>query len=67
MATSSKANISETEIFSGFFILFLKSKLNLEILNKKYQSDSLSIKEFINCETGSYLNVQMSFMQHFHR
>ena len=41
-----------------FFIAFLKSTLNLEYLEKKYQSQSLSITEIINCETGSYLNVQ---------
>ena len=37
---------------------FLKSTLNLEYFEKKYQSQSLSITEIINCETGSYLNVQ---------
>ena len=44
--------------FSGFFIAFLKSALNLEYFEKKDQSYSLSITEIINCETGSYLNVQ---------
>ena len=44
--------------FSGFFIAFLKSTLNLEYLERKDQSHSLSITEIINCETGSYLNVQ---------
>ena len=43
---------------SQFFIVFLKSTLNLEYFEKKYQSYSLSITEIINCETGSYLNVQ---------
>ena len=42
--------------FSGFE--FLKSTLNLELFKKKDQSHSLSIKEIINCQTGSYLNVQ---------
>ena len=37
---------------------FLKSTLNLEYFEKKDQSKSLSITEIINCETGSYLNVQ---------
>ena len=58
MATSSKANISETENFYGFFIAFLKSTLNLEYFERKDQSQSLSITEIINWETGSYLNVQ---------
>ena len=43
MATSSKADISKTETFSGFFITFLKSTLNLEYFQKKDQSHSLSI------------------------
>ena len=41
-----------------FLIAFLKYTLNLEYFEKKYQSHSLSITEIINCETGSYLNVQ---------
>ena len=44
--------------FSGFFIVFVKSTLNLEYFEKKDQSQSLSNTEIINCETGSYLNVQ---------
>ena len=43
---------------SQLFIAILKSTLNLEYFEKKYQSHSLSITEIINCETGSYLNVQ---------
>ena len=43
---------------SRFIIAFLKSWLNFEYLEKKDQSHSLSITEIINCETGSYLNVQ---------
>ena len=43
---------------SLFFIAFLKSTLKFEYLEKKDQSQSLSITEIINCETGSYLNVQ---------
>ena len=35
MVTSSKADISETEHFPGFFIAFLKSTLNLEYFEKK--------------------------------
>ena len=44
-----------------FFIAFLKFKLILEYFEKKDQSQSLSITEIINCETGSYLNVQKAF------
>ena len=44
--------------FSGFFMGFLKSTLNLEYFEKKDQSQSLIITEVINCETVSYLNVQ---------
>ena len=40
------------------FIAFLKSTLNIEYLEKKDQSQSLSITEINNCETGSYFNVQ---------
>ena len=43
---------------SRVFIAFLKSTLNFEYLEKKDQSQSLSITENINCETGNYLNVQ---------
>ena len=45
-------------LFLNFLLRFLKSMLNLEYLEKKVQSQSLSITEIINCETGSYLNVQ---------
>ena len=45
---------------SRLFIAILKSTLNYEYFEKKYQSQSLSITEFINCETASYLNVQKS-------
>ena len=43
---------------SQFFVAFLKSTLNLEYLENKDQSHSLSITEIINCETGTYLNVE---------
>ena len=43
---------------SRYFIAFLKSTLNLEYFEKKDHSHSLSIREVINCENGSYLNVQ---------
>ena len=44
--------------FSGSFIAFLKCTLSFEYLEKKDQSQKLSITEIINCETGSYLIVQ---------
>ena len=44
--------------FSGFFIAFLKSTLNLEYFERKDQSQSRSIRKIINWETDSYLNVQ---------
>ena len=43
---------------SRFLIAFLKSPLNFEYFERRHQSKSLSITEIINCETGSYLNVQ---------
>ena len=57
MATSSNADIYETENFSPLFVAFLKSTLNLEYFEKKDHSQSLNINEIINCKTGSYLNV----------
>ena len=53
MSTSRKAKTR-----SIFFVAFLKYTLNLEYFEKIYQPHSLSIKEIINCEKGSYLNVQ---------
>ena len=53
MQTSLKLKTS-----SRFFFAFLKSALDLEYLEKKDQSQSLTITEIINCETGSYLNLQ---------
>ena len=47
--------------FSPFFIAFQKSTLNLEYFETEDQSHRLSINEFINGETGSYLNVQVAF------
>ena len=58
MATSPNADISETGNFFLILIPFLKSTLNLDYFGKKVQSQSLGITEIINCETGSYLNVQ---------
>ena len=53
MQTSRKLNT-----FSRNFLEFLKSKLNFEYFQTKDQSQSLSITEIVNCETGSYLNFQ---------
>ena len=53
MQTSLKLKTS-----SGFFIASLKSTLNLEYFENKDQSQSLSITEILNCETGIILNVQ---------
>ena len=39
--------------FSGCFIKFLKSTLNLEYFGRKDQSKSLSITRIFNCETAS--------------
>ena len=44
--------------FLGFSFRVLKSTLNLKYFEKKDQSHSLSITEIINCETGTYLNVE---------
>ena len=43
---------------SRFLIAFVKSTLNLEYFERKDQCQRLSILEIINCETGSYLDVQ---------
>ena len=40
--------------FSQFCIASMKSTLNSEYFEKKYQSHSLSITEIIDWETGSY-------------
>ena len=53
-----KMQISQKpKTFSLFFIASMKSTLNSEYFEKKYQSHSLSITEIIDCETGSYWNV----------
>ena len=47
----------EPKSFSGFFIAFLKFKLNLKYFERNYHSHGLSITEINNSETGIYLNV----------
>ena len=49
MQTSTKS-----KTFSRFFIASMKSTLNSEYFENKDQSQSLSITEIIDCETGSY-------------
>ena len=44
-------------IFTGFFIAFLKCALNLEHFEKKYEYSSLVISKVIDSERGGYLNV----------
>ena len=56
MQTSLKLKTS-----SRFFIAFLKATLNFECLETKDPSQSLSITAIINCETGSYLNIEKAF------
>ena len=59
MATSSKSDISKTENY--FWIFYYVSEMYVKFgvfFKKKDHSHSLSISKIINCETGSYLNVQ---------
>ena len=44
-------------IFSGFFIVFLKCAWNLEHFEKKDEYPSLIISEIIHAERRGYLNV----------
>ena len=44
--------------FSVFFIAFLKSTLNMEYFERKYQSQRLTITKIKNGETRSFFNVQ---------
>ena len=45
---------TKSKTFSRFFIASMKSTFNSEYFEKKDQSQSLSITEIIDCETGSY-------------
>ena len=58
MATGSKEDISRTEHFFSIFYCVSESYVKFVVFLKEDQSQSLSIAEIINCETGSYLNVQ---------
>ena len=56
-ATTSNTNISETKVFSGFFIAYLECATNLEHFEKKDEHPSPVISEIIDSETVGYLNV----------
>ena len=61
MATSFKADISETEHFFRIFYYVFEIDLKYGVFRKKKdKSHSLSITEIINCGTGSYLSVQIA-------
>ena len=63
MATSSRADISQTQNFLSLFYYVSEIYIKFAVFKKKDQSHSLSITEIINCETGSYLNVQKGKIQ----
>ena len=48
---------NKKQIFSGFFIAFLKCAWNLEHFQKKDEYSSLIISEIIDAERRGYLNV----------
>ena len=61
MVTSSKADISETENLFSTVYCVSEIYVKFGVFSKKNDhSHSLSITEIINCETGSYLNIQMA-------
>ena len=43
---------------SQYFCCVSEIYVKIQVFQKKDQSHSLSITEIINCETGTYLNVQ---------
>ena len=45
------------KVFSGFFLAFLKSTLNLEHFEEKDEYPSLVISGIIDSERGGYLSV----------
>ena len=53
--------------FSGFFIAFLKSTWNGEHFQKKGESSSLSISEFIDSKRGGHLSAWKVFLQNSFR
>ena len=53
-----EASLSQKQnIFSGFFLAFLKCALNLEHFEKKDEYPRLVISKIIDSEKGGYLNV----------
>ena len=58
MATSRNADMSETENFFSIFYIVSEIYVKFGVFWKKDQSHNLKITEIINCETGSYFNVQ---------
>ena len=55
------------KIFSGFFIAFLKSTINGEHFEKKWESSSLSISEIIDSKWGGYLSAWKALLQNSFR
>ena len=51
------------DIFSWFFIAFLKGTSNLEHFQKKDEYSSIIISEIIDAERGSYLSVWKVLLQ----
>ena len=58
MARRPNADISATKNFFRIFYCVYEIYNKFGVFGRKDQSQSLSITEIINCETGSYLNVQ---------
>ena len=58
LTTSSSADISETENLFSIFYCVSEIYGKFRVFRKKDQSQSLNITAIINCETGSYLNIQ---------
>ena len=53
-----EAQLSQKQkTFSGFFIEFLESVLNLEHLEKKYEYSVIVISNIIDSERSGFLNV----------
>ena len=55
------------KIFSGFFIVCLKSTWNGECFEKKGESSSLSISEIIDSKRGGYLSAWKALLQNSFR
>ena len=55
------------KIFSGFFIVFLRSSWNIEHFQKKGESSSLSISEIIDSKRGGYLSALKALLQNSFR